>query len=173
MPQNINNGIIDFQKASKISKNKAKSLIRHKLQKGDIVIARRGDLSRAAEYFNVEYKAICGTGCFLLRLFKSELNATYFGNLFRHDILQRQINGLSVGSTMEILNNNIMGKLLLPFPNIQEQNLISNKLYVMESQLNLFIDQISKLQKQKAGLMQDLLTGKVEVTVPKEEAAHG
>lgn len=43
------------------------SLDRFRLQPGDIVLARRGELGRCAVVRDAERGWLCGTGCFLLR----------------------------------------------------------------------------------------------------------
>jgi type I restriction enzyme S subunit len=65
-------------------------------------------------------------------------------------------------------------KFICAHPAIEEQTLIDTRLSAIERTLSEEVRTQSKLQKQKLGLMQDLLTGKVPVTVdasPSETAA--
>ncbi|GAB4255560.1 MAG: hypothetical protein Kow0065_03720 [Methylomicrobium sp.] len=163
MPQDINNGLIGTEFISRISAARAKLLSRHNLKIGDIIIARRGELSRAAAVSESEENWICGTGCFLLRLGKTNLNHFFFSLVYRHDIIQRQIAGMQVGSTMPSLNNNVMSRLFFPLPDPCEQTEISKRLNVAEEKICSLQNHAKKLQQQKLGLMQDLLTGKVQV----------
>ena len=163
MPQDINDGLIGTAFISRISLARAKLLARHYLKVGDIIIARRGELSRAAAVNESEADWICGTGCFLLRLGKTNLNHFFFSQVYRHDIIQRQVAGMQVGSTMPSLNNNVMSRLFFPFPDSDEQTQISNRLNVAEEKICSLQNHAKKLQQQKLGLMQDLLTGKVPV----------
>ena len=57
---------------------------------------------------------------------------------------------------------------------LAEQNRISHKLKVAQSMLDSELVRVSKLETQKLGLMQDLLTGKVAVTpdAPDNAPAH-
>lgn len=48
MPQDINDGLIGTEQIARIHEGRAEELDRHRMRLGDIVIARRGDLSRAA-----------------------------------------------------------------------------------------------------------------------------
>ena len=48
MPQDINEGKIGTESIARISERRALSLAKHQLKIGDIIIARRGELSRAA-----------------------------------------------------------------------------------------------------------------------------
>jgi type I restriction enzyme S subunit len=122
-------------------------------------------LSRAAAVNESESNWICGTGCFLLRLGNTNLNHFFFSQVYRHDIIQRQVAGMQVGSTMPSLNNNVMSRLFFPFPDSDEQTQISKRLNVAEEKICSLQNHAKKLQQQKLGLMQDLLTGKVPVKV--------
>jgi type I restriction enzyme S subunit len=173
MPQDINDGLIGTTSIARISGVRAKTLSRHSLKVGDIIIARRGELSRAAAVGNDEADWICGTGCFLLRLGRTDLNHFFFSHAYRHDLIQRQIAGMQVGTTMPSLNNNVMSRVLFPLPKPAEQNEISRRLDVTEKKICSLQYHGRKLQQQKFGLMLDLLTGKVPVKVGAGETANG
>jgi type I restriction enzyme S subunit len=173
MPQDINDGLIGTTSIARISPARAKSLSRHSLKVGDIIIARRGELSRAAAIGNEEVNWLCGTGCFLLRLGKTELNHFFFSHVYRHDLIQRQIAGMQVGTTMPSLNNNVMSRVFFPFPKISEQNDISRRLDAAAKEIRSLQEHAEKLRAQKLGLMHDLLTGKVPVKVGAGGTAHG
>jgi type I restriction enzyme, S subunit len=165
MPQDINDGKISTAEITRIPENRAEILHRHRLKVGDIIIARRGELSRASAITDLEKAWICGTGCFLLRLGGSNLDAKFFSYAYRHDLVQRQVVGLAVGSTMPSLNNSVMSALYFPHINIDEQNRISARIEIVEQEIETLNRQKRKLTKQKSGLMHDLLTGKVPVTI--------
>ncbi len=105
MPQNINDGKIKEREIARILESRAQSLYRHRLKIGDIIIARRGELSRAASISKIEQGWVCGSGCFILRLGGSNLDARFFSHIYRNEMVQRQVVGLAVGSTMPSLNN--------------------------------------------------------------------
>jgi type I restriction enzyme, S subunit len=165
MPQDINDGKISVAQITRIPEKRAEILHRHRLKIGDIIISRRGELSRAATITEIEKTWICGTGCFLLRLGGSTLDARFFSLAYRHDLVQRQVSGLAVGTTMPSLNNSVMSALYFPHINIDEQNRISSRIEIVEQEIETLNGQRRKLNKQKSGLMHDLLTGKVPVTL--------
>ena len=173
MPQDINNEMIELNSIARIPEQRANMLSRHRLKVGDITIARRGDLSRAAAVSEREANWVCGTGCFLLRLGRTDLNHFFFSHAYRYDSIQRQIAGIAVGSTMPSLNNSVMNKLFFPVPSPFEQKAISQRLDAMACKITSEQNKLEKLKKQKAGLMQDLLTGKVpvKIDVPGKEFA--
>ena len=173
MPQDINDGLIGITSIARISPARAKLLSRHSLNVGDIIIARRGELSRAAAIGNEEVNWICGTGCFLLRLGKTELNHSFFSHVYRHDLIQRQIAGMQVGTTMPSLNNSVMSRVFFPFPKIAEQNEISRRLDAAEKEICSLQGHAEKLRAQKLGLMQDLLTDNMPAKAGVGETANG
>lgn len=173
MPQDINDGLIQTTSIARISESRAASLARHRLKPGDIIIARRGELSRAAAVGHAEVEWICGTGCFLLRLGRTDLNHYFFSHIYRHDFIQRQIAGMQVGSTMPSLNNDVMSRLFFPFPSTTEQDEITRRLDLAEQKIGALHDELSKLKQQKLGLMHDLLTGKVPVKGEEPEVVDG
>lgn len=63
-------------------------------------------------------------------------------------------------------------ELEIPLPSIEEQGVMEMRLQAAEELVQSEMDRMMKLQAQKLGLMQDLLTGKVPVTVdtPPSEA---
>lgn len=173
MPQDINDGKIDETQIARIPERRAQMLSKHRVQVGDVIIARRGELSRAAAITTQEKTWVCGTGCFLLRLGNSRMNAKFIALAYRHPIVQRQVAGLAVGSTMPSLNNEVMGKLLFPDMSSTEQAQFIGSLDSAENKLGSLRHELNKLQLKKRGLMHDLLTGKVPVTtntVTKEAA---
>jgi type I restriction enzyme S subunit len=172
MPQDINDGRIGIESIARISEKRALSLAKHQLKVGDIIIARRGELSRAAAVSVTEQGWLCGTGCFLLRLGRTDLNHFFFSHIYRYDYIQRQIAGTQVGTTMPSLNNAVMGRVFFPCPTPSEQSEISTRLSKSEREIDSLKKHAEKFKLQKLGLMQDLLTGKVPVTVgaPPSEA---
>lgn len=165
MPQDIDNGQISLQKVAKITSVKAASLSRHLLKDNDVVFSRRGDLTRSS-YISFENKNVgflCGTGCLLLRIDPANIHGGWFSMLYGTRVVQSQVEGLAVGSTMANLNSRILGKLCIAFPCIEEQRAVFNRIHSLDSELDIHNREVVKLKKVKKGLMQDLLTGKVRV----------
>ncbi len=165
MPQDINDGLIGTEQIARIHEGRAEELARHRMQLGDIVIARRGDLSRAAAISISEQGWICGTGCFLLRLGQSALRPDYAAYVYRQDFLQRQIAGTAVGTTMPSLNNTVMEALLFPFCDEDEQVRIVERIKGVGQDIRALSEGLFSNRQIKHGLMHDLLSGRVRVKV--------
>ncbi|MGA2400549.1 MAG: restriction endonuclease subunit S [Syntrophobacteraceae bacterium] len=165
MPQDINDGLIGTEQIARIHEARANELARHRMRLGDIVIARRGDLSRAATICESEQDWVCGTGCFLLRLGQSALRADFAAYVYRQDFVQRQIAGRAVGTTMPSLNNSVMAGLLFPFCDEGEQALIVERLEAIEHGIHVLCESLSVYINLKHGLVHDLLNGRVRVPI--------
>lgn len=174
MPQDINDGSICSASISKVSERRANDLFRHRLKEGDVIISRRGDLSRAAAINESEVGWVCGTGCFLLRLGDSKLDANFFSLIYRHVLIQKQVAGLCVGSTMPSLNNGIMNKLVLPLMSIEEQRNIVESVSLVDEKIKALKLEKNKIIEEKYGLMDDLLSKNVSIKLKIEdtEAPH-
>ena len=125
-PTNIKEGIICSLGIQKVSKEKADCLAKYRLKEGDIILARRGDLSKCAVITKAESKWLCGTGSFFLPL--TMIENAYFCCVYSSQYTQSILFGDSVGSTMQNLNQSVLNNLLMPIPPLQEQHRIVEKL---------------------------------------------
>ena len=74
-PMNIVNGEIVITNLMMVSNEKAQELNRYRLSKDDILIARRGDLSKCAIVTDQTVGWLCGTGSFFLHTpFNTSIN---------------------------------------------------------------------------------------------------
>ena len=87
---------------------------------------------------------------FLKFLFQSH---SFMGNLFKY----------LAGSVRESLNFNDMKTISIKLPNLKEQQKIVEVLTACDDEINLLNLKLENLKKQKQGLMQKLLSGKVRI----------
>ncbi len=66
---------------------------------------------------------------------------------------------------MDAIQSSTLKTLLLPVPSIDEQTRIYERYLKVSTRLQQDSELLNKLRKQKSGLMHDLLTGKVPVTI--------
>jgi type I restriction enzyme S subunit len=163
MPQDIIEGRITDENIARIPETKAEELRRHRVECGDLVFARRGDLGRCTVVTEKEVGWLCGTGCLLMRFKHNNLVPQWLSRVYRHDIGQRQIVSLAVGTTMVNLNSQILHNLTFAFPEKWEQEAIIRCLNEADMVINAEVNQLEKLTILKSGLMADLLTGRVRV----------
>ena len=163
MPQDINGGRISLASIAQVSEKIAFGLTRHRLNPGDVIFSRRGDLERCAEIASREASWLCGTGCLLVRPPLSRLRAGWLAAIYRHEIGQRYVRATAVGSTMPNLSAGILSGLPLPLPSVAEQDRIVKILKAEDGRVAIELLRLEKLRKIKQGLMSDLLTGRVRV----------
>ena len=82
MPTNIdaNAAKIISQDIACASSDKAESLSKHRLKKGDLVFPRRGDLNKVAVAGEENEGWLCGTGCLRARLNPELVNYNFYPN---------------------------------------------------------------------------------------------
>ncbi|MEA4885056.1 MAG: restriction endonuclease subunit S [Clostridia bacterium] len=164
MPQNIVDGKVQLEMIARVTEAKAQSMAQYRLHDNDIVFSRRGDLSRATAIGVHGRGWLCGTGCFMLRVPARLVESRWLAAMYRFGLVQRQVAARAVGSTMPSLNSTVMGSLLLPLPEYEEQQEIANRASAVELAVESEFAHYRKLRSLKTGLMQDLLTGRVRVT---------
>ena len=165
---------ISFEKCKFIS-NEAhlKNCKKTDLRTDDLVFTRIGaGLGKVAivESWMPEF-SILHSSC-MIRTFERALNSKYLMYFIKGELLQKQISieVQSIGVPDLGLDKIRLFKCLHPV-NLKEQELISKRLSTIDDKI--FIEQSTKakFEKIKSGLMQDLLTGKVEVKVELEKTA--
>jgi type I restriction enzyme S subunit len=171
MPQDIISGHINTADIAQISELKATALARHRMLPGDLIFARRGDLSKCAVIQQVQEGWICGTGCLLMRPPLKALSPRWTAEIYRFYTTQRQVSIHAVGSTMPNLNTEILTSLVVARSPLEEQQRIEERLRGTEDHERINRNQLNKLKLLKMGLMQDLLTGRKRVT-PLLELEH-
>lgn len=97
---------------------------------------------------------------------KEKILPEYLYQFIKSNLFLNQLDGLLEGSVRQSLNFNSLEQVKLFVPeDLNEQKEISEFLSEFDKQLNLLELELEKLQEQKKGLMQLLLTGKVRVKV--------
>lgn len=126
-PTNIKNGKIVAEGIKKVSNTKYKELGSYVLQTNDLVLARRGDLSKIAIVTEKENGWLAGTGAFFMH-FLDGLFLPYFIVLYSSFYCQSYLLDQSVGGTMNNLNQKLLSDFLLPLPPLVEQRRIVAKI---------------------------------------------
>lgn len=163
MPQNIIKSRIDISDIAKIKQEKVNQMKRHIVEIGDIVFARRGDLSKCSVIKHENAGWICGTGCLLIRTPQRLINSEWLSIIYQHEFCQIQVDINATGSTMQNLNTKILSDLLIFDIAKNEQDKIIEYINKQSIIIDRHVISLSKLQSLKTGIMHDLLSGKVRV----------
>lgn len=165
-PSNITEGSIDANSGPFIAMKKALELERHKLYKGDLVIARRGEMGRCAVVEDGKEEKLCGTGSILVRPL-DWMCTEFMAHIIRSEYSRASLSLNSVGSTMENLSAAIVGKLRIPVPPRDEQVQIVDWIRSIassyQSLANNSVRAIELLQERRSALISDAVTGQIDV----------
>lgn len=171
-PANLRRGVIqpDFDRA--VSAQTATCLARHKLEEGDIVMARRGELGRCALVSATEIGWLCGTGSLRVRLDLGIVVPAFILSVLTGAGVRDWLTLQSVGSTMDNLNTSIIGRVVVPVPPLPEQRKIGSVVATESAKLDRLTATIDTATGQilafRTALISAAVTGKIDV---REEVA--
>lgn len=116
MPKDIAGRRISTDSIARVSQENADRLARHKLQPGDIVFSRRGDVEKHALVSSREAGWLCGTGCLLVRPGARWPSPTFLSMLLDAQDARAWLVRHAVGATMPNLNTSILGSVPVLLP---------------------------------------------------------
>lgn len=158
---NISNNIVDVSTVDYISIEKYNSLGGVKIQKNDIIFCLRGSLGKCA-ISNFTGGAPASSLCVIRA--KDGIDARFLFHIINSKITSRQIDNLNAGSSQPNLSAKSLKSFKFIIPkDVAEQEMISNILSDMDLDIYKLEEKLSKYQKIKQGMMEELLTGKVRL----------
>lgn len=155
-PKNIVNNSIVIDSQMSVSVETQIKLSSYKLNLGDLVIGRRGEMGRCALVKKENVGFLCGTGCFFVSV-SCQSNLLY---LLKYLISPNTIAYLekeSVGTTMNNLNHRILSNLLIALPPLAEQQRIVEKVDSIMALCDELEQEVSKVKKYVSQLMAAVL----------------
>lgn len=165
--KNVTKSGFAFNKNIFISHERDNLMGNGKLDRGDIIITTRGTVGNIAMYDDsVTYEHIrINSGMLILRNKVSEKIANQFIKAFLlSHVFSKQLERVLSGSAQPQITVKNVNAIYMLFPaTLVEQESIVNRMIAMDRKIQTEQDTLKKYQQIKAGLMQDLLTGKVEV----------
>ncbi len=151
-PQDIKDNKVLTDNIARVSFDKAKELSKYILKKDDIVLARRGDLSKCAVITAKEDGWLCGTGSFFLQLRRMLPIVFYYQ--YTAGSIQKYLNNKSLGATMPNLNQGILSNLFMPLPPMELQQQFATQVEAIEEQKALLRQQLADAETLMAERMQ-------------------
>lgn len=116
MPKDINGRRVSTASIARIREQDAERLSRHRLQPGDVVYSRRGDVERHALISPRETGWLCGTGCLLVRLGPRWPSSVFASFALDRAETREWIVQHAIGATMPNLNTGILTDVPLVMP---------------------------------------------------------
>ncbi len=143
----------------------------HILKQNDFVITRSGTCGLCAVFKKFPIPVL--PGAFLIRFrFNESLSEEYLKNYLNSECGKQLVDRVAEGGVQKNLRGTSLCKIEFPRPKFEEQKRINIRLTTFDKLITDELKNKRKLLKQKSGLMQDLLTGKVRVKVAQEEPVH-
>jgi len=175
-PMHIQNGKIISDASYSITKDKALSLPNYLLKEGDVIMGRRGEMSRCGLVGANENGWFCGTGSLFVRPKQELIIPKFLYYLLSNDTTKKYLEFNAGGTTMANLNLKIVNNILVCLPSTQKQEKI---LQQIESRLSV-CDKIeetieSSLQQAEAlrlSIIKKAFEGKLVPQDPNDEPAE-
>ena len=115
-PENIVEGKIIPNRTKSVAKHILDKLRSYRLEAGDIVIARRGEMGRCAVVEPEQAGWLCGTGSFFVRT-QAGTNPKLVAHMLRTPSVVKKLNSIATGATMSNLSNKALANLPMELPN--------------------------------------------------------
>jgi type I restriction enzyme S subunit len=166
-PSQMKNGVITPDPKTTVSEKTALQLARHRLKKGDIVFARRGEMGRCGLVIDGQEGWLCGTGSILFRPKLELLNPLFTVITLGCDFVKKNLEYISVGATMDNLNTAILSKVSIPVPPAEEQSDIVERARSIETEISGLVENeftsIDYLNELKRVIIAEAVTGKIKI----------
>jgi type I restriction enzyme S subunit len=145
---------------------------RTKLEEGDVLISITADLGIIGVVPSNFGRAFINQHTALLRPNTSIVNPRFLGNYLSSTTSQKQFDKYNDSGAKAGLNLPTIEAIFCSIPKIDEQNMIADRIDKIDGVIAKLKVEHDKFLKQKQGLMQDLLTGKVQVKIDSPKASH-
>lgn len=166
-PAHLKDGRIFPDPKVTVDDETAERLAIHKLEVGDIVFARRGEIGRCGLVTEDEVGWLCGSGSLRARPIQSILDSSYLVSLLLNTFVGTTLSIMAVGTTMDNLNTEIVGALILPLPPVNEQHQIMIHLKPAIDKINSLIlsarKTINLLHERRTALISAAVSGKLHI----------
>lgn len=153
----------------------AARLLDFQLKTGDVVFSRVADVGRSVAVREAQSGWIMSSNLMRIAVNDAQLRPDYLQMQLAGDWrVKAQIRASVNSGGRDVANSEVLNRLRFAVPEPAEQDRIIGVADQLAQRARAEMRRVAKLQTQKLGLMQDLLTGKVAVTVdpPDNVAAH-
>jgi type I restriction enzyme S subunit len=137
MPLNIGDNRISDEKIARVSEDDAERLKRYRVQVGDIIYSRRGDVERRSLVREREDGWLCGTGCLRVRVGRAIADPEFTAQYLGHPAVREWIVRHAHGATMPNLNTSILAACPFVLPPLKEQIAIASVLGALDDKIEL------------------------------------
>ncbi len=154
---------INHEDVPRLSPETAQRLERHRLEAGDILFARRGEIGRHGMVTKDEDGWLCGTGCFLARVRQKRIDNRFLSYLFSTPGVVAWLNSHAAGAIMPNLNNTVLCSMPVFIPKQDVQIEIADCLDATEQKMTLHEFKKQSLTDLFRTLLHQLMTAQIRV----------
>jgi type I restriction enzyme, S subunit len=163
MPKDLISFRIRTDTIARIPEETADKLSRHRMQPGDIVYGRRGDIGRRAFLMPYQVGWFCGTGCLRIRPNPRAVNGWYLFNYLGQDDVVGLIAGRAQGVTMPNLNTGVMSSVPVKLPTRKLQDDFARLTFPMAEAREALTAKIENLRRTRDLLLPRLIAGQWDI----------
>lgn len=146
MPKDISDTGFNVDDIRYISEQHAERLGRFRLNRGDVVIARRGDLGRCAVVGEEQQGWICGTGCFVVSP-PDTVDSHYLAAFLRSPGAREWLATHSTGSlALQTISLEVLGTLTVALPSLDIQQSIGEAMARFDTYERRLRDQLATMR---------------------------
>lgn len=170
MPKDIGGRRVSTASIARVREDDAERLSRHRLQTGDVVYSRRGDVERHALIGARESGWLCGTGCLLVRLGPDWPSPMFASFALDRPETRAWISQHAIGATMPNLNTGILSAVPLVMPTDDVLRAFARAVDPLQALVVGRDAEAGLLASTRDGLLPRLLSGELSVTHAEREA---
>jgi type I restriction enzyme S subunit len=163
MPKDIINFRVNVSGIARVPEFLADQLGRHRMQEGDVVYGRRGDIGRRGFISRRQAGWLCGTGSLRLRPNADVVASRYFFDALGAPDTAGTITARAKGSTMPNLNATIMAGVPLLVPPYALQREYTEGVEPSFEMIETLVEQAQKLGVARDLLLPRLMSGEIQV----------
>jgi type I restriction enzyme S subunit len=133
------------------------------LEPGDILFARRGEIGRHGLVSEAEGGWLCGTGCFLVRVHRKDIDNRFLSYLFSTKHAVEWLEAHAAGAIMPNLSNVVLQRFPVYRPPFEEQQLIANAFDAVDVRITSATKKHMVLNDLFRTLLHQLMTAQIRV----------
>ena len=150
MPKDMIDGHISHTNLVYVSEEHVNRLSRHQVHKGNLMVARKGDVRKCVFITDNEEGWMTGSDCLKVTLDEEKCVPKYIYYQLRSPFIGKWLETISIGATMPSLNTGLLSGIELFLPPLVIQEQIANVLTEYDALIQNNQKQI-KLRKQHSG----------------------